>query len=334
MNLPVINKTPDVFKKWRAGVFRAVDEIRSENSFDALVTFGAPMSDHLIGLKLKAQLRIPWIAHFSDPWVDNPFTSSDPLTNAINRSFERKVLATADRVVFTSHETIDLVFAKYPASWKERARVVPHAFDPELFGDIQPPAGDKITIRYLGDFYGPRTPEPLVKALQEMVRTEPAALENVQFELVGNVQKTGFKVTEFPSAFADLVLLKSPVSYGKSVKMMSESDALLVIDAPADRSVFLPSKLIDYIGSQRPIFGITPPGTAASLITELGGWVANPSDPAAVYQQLRALISYLRERRGQHSSGWGNDEVRNRFEVSNVAQTFTEIVREVATGAR
>jgi hypothetical protein len=43
------------------------------------------------------------------------------------------------------------------------------------------------------------------------------------------------------------------VGYQESLKLMSEADALLVIDAPADQSVFLPSKLIDYIGAGRPI---------------------------------------------------------------------------------
>jgi hypothetical protein len=66
------------------------------------------------------------------------------------------------------------------------------------------------------------------------------------------------------------------VDYKTSLALMESADLLLVIDAPFDQSVFLPSKLVDYIGAQRPIFAITPPGTSAKLVSDLGGMVAHP----------------------------------------------------------
>ena len=55
----------------------------------------------------------------------------------------------------------------------------------------------------------------------------------------------------------------------KSLKLMATSDLLLVVDGPDDLSVFLPSKLIDYLGAQVPILGIVPPGAAAKLLARL-----------------------------------------------------------------
>lgn len=40
-----------------------------------------------------------------------------------------------------------------------------------------------------------------------------------------------------------------------------------------------PSKLIDYLGANRPIFGITPSGAAAGILEAAGESVAVPSDP-------------------------------------------------------
>src|SRR5579872_2320446 len=40
---------------------------------DVLMTFGQPMVDHLAGLKIKRKTGVRWVAHFSDPWADNPF---------------------------------------------------------------------------------------------------------------------------------------------------------------------------------------------------------------------------------------------------------------------
>ena len=39
---------------------------------DAIHTVSFPCSSHLIGYELKKEFGLPWIAHFYDPWVDNP----------------------------------------------------------------------------------------------------------------------------------------------------------------------------------------------------------------------------------------------------------------------
>ena len=58
---------------------------------------------------------------------------------------------------------------------------------------------------------------------------------------------------------------------------------LLVIDAPADDSLFLPSKLIDYLPLGKPILGLTPlRGASADLIRRLGYPVVAPDDEAAI----------------------------------------------------
>jgi hypothetical protein len=126
-----------------------------------------------------------------------------------------------------------------------------------------------------------------------------------------------------------MVSIKPPVGYLESLALMRSSDGLLVIDAPADQSVFLPSKLVDYIGSERPIFGISPPGTATKLIAELRGWIADPADGPAVRDQLAAFIQFLRKVRARTAS-WGVGDVRRRFEISSVSLMFADIINELS----
>src|SRR5262249_30030269 len=154
-------------------------------------------------------------------------------------------------------------------------------------------------------------------------RNEPAILENVQFEFIGNLASSGIEIPEFKLLPAGLCYVKAPVAYEESLRLMAEADGLLVIDAPAETSVFLPSKLVDYIGAERPIFGITPPGTAAKLIEHLGGWVTSPDDDRAVKINLTKFIVTLRQQRATHSTQWGERDVRRRFEISNVVQSFS-----------
>ena len=41
--------------------------------------------------------------------------------------------------------------------------------------------------------------------------------------------------------------------FAESARRAAAADVLLVIDAPADESLFLPSKLIDYLPAGKPI---------------------------------------------------------------------------------
>ncbi|MBV9925925.1 MAG: glycosyltransferase [Acidobacteria bacterium] len=327
-----MNVAPDKYTAWRPLAASAVRDYLSSSRFrpDALVTFAQPFTDHLVGLELKRHYGLPWVAHFSDPWVDNPFSNYDRRTRGLNLALERAVVEAADRTVFTSRETVEMVFAKYPEALRQRARVLPQCFDPSLYGAAPDDrAGDEIVIRYVGNFYGTRSPEPLVRALSAVLAENARALDGVRFEVIGRhdpelVSRAGGD--QLPEG---LFNLRPAVSYRESLLLMAAADGLLVIDAPAEVSVFLPSKLIDYLGAGRPILGLTPPGAAADLIGRLGGHVAHPSDTGAARSALESFLGHVRAERAEGGRVWGAPEVRRRYEADAVAAEFVEIIGEI-----
>jgi hypothetical protein len=238
------------------------------------------------------------------------------------------VLREADRLVFTTEETVELFASNHGPAVAAKSRVLPHAFAPELFPAPSARDSSALVVRYLGDFYGRRTPAPLFGALRRLLDSEPATLEGVRFELVGGKGEGQLETAGLGSLPEGLVVSRPSVKYVESLRLMSAADGLLVIDAPAELSVFLPSKLIDYVGAARPVFGITPPGAAAGLIRRLGGWVADPSDAGAVAETLKIFLAFLRASSGS-AAAWGDAEVRRSFEPSAVAERFAGILREV-----
>ena len=125
------------------------------------------------------------------------------------------------------------------------------------------------------------------------------------------------------------MVFRPTVDYLTSLSLMSCADGLLVIDAPAETSVFLPSKLIEYIGAARPALGITPPGAASKLITELGGWVADPTDAKGTEKGVLSFISFLRDNRIGTGESWGDPTVRQRFDAVEVAANFEQMIDEL-----
>lgn len=292
-------------------------------SDDVLVSFGQPMVDHLAGLLIKQRTGVRWIAHFSDPWAGNPF---DPNASAEQRN-ELRVLEAADLAVFTSAETVDLVYAGYHSALRAKARVLPHAFDPSLYPSAQP-SNAGICVRYVGNLFPGRGPEPLFQALSLISEQSPSALHDVRFEFIGDVAAAFKELPLLNSLPSGCVTFRSRVPYQESLSLMSSSDLLLNIDAPAEQSVFLPSKLVDYVGSGKPILSVSPPGASASLVSSLGGWVANPLQPDEIASQLMKALTFVKDRPVQ----WGSAAVRAQYEATTVAARFEQMIAELMLG--
>ncbi|NHZ78553.1 glycosyltransferase [Massilia sp. CCM 8695] len=327
--LPLYNTIPDGLGPWRRRALGPALERIAASGSEALVSFGMPMSDHLLALELKRRTGLPWLAHFSDPWSDNPFHPNTWLEHRVNAALERRVIGAADRVLFTSQRTLDLVMAKYPPAWRARAAVLPHAWDMDNFAgpapalaaavDVAARPGVRHVVRHIGACYGARSPEPLFAALARILERQPAALDTVAFEFVGHVSPNLLASEAYKALPAGLVRMRGQVGYRESLQLARDSDALLVIDAPSQLpSVFLPSKLVEYIGARRPVWGITPPGTSADLIAEWAGSAdacAAPDDIEAVTRMLRAGLDALD---GAAERG-GPEAVAERFAAPRVA---------------
>jgi len=327
--VPFWGRIPDECRRWVPLAEHAALTALQTEKFqpDLMVTFGEPMSDHLVGLRLKTRLGVPWIAHFSDPWVDNPFRRYEFLARFVNARLEAQVIEAADRLVFTSEETLDLVMRKYPKAWRTKAGVLPHSFNATLYSRPTKPSGP-LVVRYLGSFYGHRSPVPLLRALKVLLTREPGIFDNVRFELVGSLPGRMRMHPSLRSLPADLVRLCDPVSYLESLKLMSASDLLLVIDGPDQLSVFLPSKLIDYLGARVPIFGIVPPGASAKLLTRLGAPIADPVNPEQIATALRHALKIAADRRlAANWQPWGDPEIMREYDIGSVSKAFFQIMQ-------
>lgn len=317
---------PDQYRSWALSVAEKALEQSWVSSKDLLVTFGEPMSVHLAGLRIKRAIGMPWIAHFSDPWADNPHRRI-PVLRQLNRGLETEVVSAADRLIFTSEETRHLVMQKYPPPMAKKSRVLSHSFDPKMYGSTRD-AHDGIVVRYLGNFYGRRKPDPLIKAVQQLYRERPELLQGVTIEFVGGIRR--IPTSLLGTLASTLIRFVPPVDYKTSLALMESADLLLVIDAPFEQSVFLPSKLVDYIGAQRPIFAITPPGTSAKLVSDLGGVVAHPKNIGDIAEKLAESIMRLRMSK---SVTEGNSMLRQKFAAPAVVSQLDSIINEAWQGS-
>jgi Glycosyl transferases group 1 len=263
---PLLSKCPDLYVAWAEDAYRARLAAFHDVAFDAIITFSHPLSLNNLGRRLKEHYACPWIAHQSDPWADNPFMRYSPLTRRINQAMERASFRQADRLVLSCPEAAAFFQAKYPGL-REKISFINHSFDPALFPARTGHAQLRKIIRYIGGFYGTRTAKPLFDAIAKL---SPQAKSNLRFEIVGANPETR-PLLQKAREPQDMIAVTGRVHYAESLKLMVESDVLLVIDAPLrGNNIFFPSKLADYIGAGRPIIGISSPGPTDRILASLG----------------------------------------------------------------
>jgi glycosyltransferase involved in cell wall biosynthesis len=117
----------------------------------------------------------------------------------------------------------------------------------------------------------------------------------VTFELIGRIREP--EVADVRALGLDgLVRLRPGVGYRESLREMRDADVLLLVEAPAGTNLFLPSKVVDYLGSGTPIVALTPPqGPAARLLSETGDAVVAPDDVRGIADALARRIESCRD---------------------------------------
>lgn len=312
---------PDAEVLWYPFALKKAETLIKTCSYDYIYTRSVPFTSHLIGLSLKKSFDLPWIAHFSDPWTDSPYIRyKNQKALNMNLNWEKQVITKADKLIFTSKETIDLILKKYPSKFREKAFVLPHSFDKVANIEHTLNRSKKISVVYAGNFYGERTPQDLFMVLRALLKEKADLAEFINFIIVGKMPTKYIKMIE-NFGLNNIVNYIGEVTYDKCQEYLLESDVLLNIDAPAELSVFLPSKVIEYIAYNKPILSIGPEkGTIASLLNKYGHINISNCD----HKQIMDVFCKLCE----EGTAWihFNSKAKEDFLPQTVSKAFKDIL--------
>lgn len=327
--LPVFRPIPDRQVPWAREATQYVQQSLGLQQNDCLVTFGHPMSDHLVGLELKKTSKCAWIAHFSDPWPHSLHQFSSGPAARKSRMLYKEISEHADLLVFTNSTAARLCTSWLPDSAKAKSRVLNHSFATESEfpmslveerGDSEPPI-----LRYLGSLYGRRTGYSLLRALRRIEKKSLLVDRPFRVQLIGHKSRFARLVTWYFNRKLESLECCPPVSYQDSFRLMAGTDALISIDADTVENPFVASKLVEYLPFRKPILGISPPGAARELLQSIGAFIASPKDKTAVVEAVTQLVNFLYE-------GGAKDCVIPQMEALNLEQFSSERVALNFTG--
>ena len=320
----ILLKLPDPFRVFNRSLYRQ-NSFRSRE-YENIITWSQYNSVALVGLRLKRKLgkEAQWLAYFGDPWHKNPYIPLSGITKYINLKMQDKVFKEANMLLFPTQEMAEFMTHGYVADIKNKCRVLPHSFDPSLFPELQKNYDSKkhVTFKYIGQFYGPRKPELITEAITTLLNRRPELEDVLRFEFIGGAVPYSLMETQL----RDILVQRPQVSYLQSLEEMANADCLISLDAPTKKNIFMSGKIADYIGARRPIVAITNKGATSKLITEYGGWIADPNDPEEIASAIEDAMSWFLTNKGEQ---FGNVKIWESLQSKKVALHLLELMKEL-----
>ena len=251
---------PDFAWLWAIFCYKNIlKEIEINGVPDLIVTVSHPFSSHCVGYFLRRKFsNLKWIADVGDPF----FHSVVPINNLflykrLNFFFEKKVVQSVDNLIVTTHRTkrkyVNDFSAKYvnvigPLISDLTLRNFEYLIKPKK--NIRPKGKvSTITIFYIGTLY--RELRSPISAIQLF---EKLSNKSLRFKLyfVGMNAKIlqNYKTKKYVQLF-----LKSEIPHSSVFKLIRNADILLNISNSSNFQ--LPSKVVEYIATGKPIINIT-----------------------------------------------------------------------------
>lgn len=268
---------------------------------DVVCASGPPFCLFVAGLFVARHFGAKLVLDYRDEWTQCPFDFVS--AGADDVQWERKCLAHASAVLFTteSHRRHQLAtFAELDA---ERTHLVPNGWDPEDFApaagvqEAADPtvAGDSsglapVTIAHVGNLASHTPPDEFLAAAQGLMQQSPQWRDRLRINLVGRRSKQAQQAAETFQFPAQLEVLDH-VGKREANRRMQACSVLLLIAVP-DLQRYLPGKLFDYIAAARPILVYGAAGEASALVQQLGiGVLCSPeSGQAGLQMAIDSLL--------------------------------------------
>ena len=246
---------PDARVFWVKSSVKYLKKYIQENNIETIITTGPPHSLHLIGLDIKKQLNINWIADFRDPWTTIGYHKELKLSKwarAKHKALEKEVLTTCDTILVTSPTTK----VEFECLTNQPIEVITNGYDVEK---IEKKSLDEaFTLAHIGSFLSERNPQILWESLSELINENEAFANYFELKLIGAVSKeviqsiSDYKLDSF-------VQNLGYVSHEEAMIHQRSSQVLLLIEIDSEATkCIIPGKLFEYMVSERPILAIGP----------------------------------------------------------------------------
>ena len=254
---------PDARKSWVKPSVNKLSGIISSRSIKCVITTGPPHSLHLIGMQLKKELNINWLADFRDPWTTIGYHKALKLLQMAKHKhieLERMVLNSADEIIVTSPKTKN----EFKEKTSRPINLITNGYDEHNI--VVNGLDRRFSIAHIGSLLSDRNPVILWEVLAELIEELKGFKEDLLLNLIGVV--SGEVVSSITNnGLSKHLNITGYLTHNEAIRHQLKSQLLLLIEIDSeDAKAIIPGKLFEYLQSDRPILAIGPNGSDVETI--------------------------------------------------------------------
>ena len=297
-----------------------------KNHYDVMISRSNPYWGHLPALVLKKKVRMPWIAVWNDPAPQNklppPYGNGPlaPIPWVLSR-YLKDVSLNADRHVFCSERLMNYMCSYLPAGTKPKSTVIPHICLKKF--ETTANANTRFILAHSGMIGGERKVDVFIDGVMKFLKKQPGA--PVEIHWIGHVD-SGVRNKIAQNGLEEISSYLGPLSYVESLRHQNKATILIIVEAPCEEGIFLPSKFVDYVQSGKPILAISPlRGTLNDILSKHGGGIAadvNSSDSI----ETALSVFYKSWKSGNLEKAFGSNKLQKQFSESRALADYQAMI--------
>ena len=325
-NKVIYFKTPEKYKKiirnifpiddkigWLPFVMRAGKSLFRRNKYDSVMATMGPYTSGIAAYKLAKKNKLPLIVDYRDHWTLNPyitFFSKFHKTHSIK--WENRILKFASVITVVSKTMKNDLIHEFGEDLRNKIKVIYNGWDADDFSNLVINKSEKLTIKYIGNFYGYQTPEYFIKAL-ELLHSRNQLSNDFLLEFTGNYYAaTRYNIMN--SKIVHFIKLNAQIEHKGAICSLMNCDALLLFIASHKGKGVLTGKLSEYLYSGKEILAMVPvDGEAAEILRQNEhDLICDMEDIEMIAKNFLKLIDTIKKK---------NKTSKKHFEFSRENQT-------------
>lgn len=292
---------------WFFGAFiSGASSIFAKRNHTALIySTGGPVGGHIAGILLSKLFDIPCICEIQDPlFFDSTEWNPRGRSKHLYKIIEKYILRNSDSTVFMSKTAMFRAVSRTKTN-PQRANFI-YSGAPEI-NSISPRSCKgtnlQITLAHFGTLADERNLNALFESLQQVIHEHPHAKEFLKIELYGFLDpmvEKSISSFEYKSMFS----VQGTIPHKLALRKMEQSDILLLIqDDSYVAEETIPSKVYEYLQSNKPVFALVNNEELFINLLEFNCYSAMIKDREMIGKEILSLLKDAQEKTLKSPSG-------------------------------
>jgi hypothetical protein len=279
---------------WLPHAIAAGSRVIESEKIEALYSTSPFIAGQLAALWLHRKYRLPWIADFQDPVIDNPHRQRR-WPYPYDSLLERAVFSNASHLIANTDTVAAAWASRYP-QWAGKISVLWNSYDPaEEIPRPTPADRSYRVLAHVGSLYGDRKPHQLLAVVRRLVDEGSLDSSSLRIKLVGAIQFPQEEILRHGLVEKGILEYRAArVPRCEALQATVDADYLWVIDQPG-ATFQVPSKILDYVRAGKPVLAFTLPESPLERILRRSGIAHVAISPQASEREtLEKVKEFLR----------------------------------------